>query len=176
MAGFSPIALGASKKFTQETIEGSGSIQGKPCQILSINHDDVKKQNEVQFGWVDDAGIINTQTMIVPDGIDGNDGKDGISPHIDSTSGNWFIGDLDTGVEARGEKGEKGEAGADGTTYTPTIGTVTAGDELAVTVSIDEDKKEAKFNFVIPSLKVEYPIKINEDGKPYITVQEEVTE
>lgn len=37
-------------------------------------------------------------------------GKDGITPTI-GENGNWFIGEIDTGLPSRGEKGEKGEAG-----------------------------------------------------------------
>lgn len=40
------------------------------------------------------------------DGADGADGADGITPHIDSTTGNWFIGDQDTGVHAQGPQGD----------------------------------------------------------------------
>lgn len=32
-------------------------------------------------------------------------GDDGITPHIDETTGNWFVGDTDTGVHAQGEPG-----------------------------------------------------------------------
>lgn len=41
----------------------------------------------------------------------GPKGADGITPHIDSTSGNWFIGDTDTKVHAQGEQGIQGLAG-----------------------------------------------------------------
>ena len=44
------------------------------------------------------------------DGRDGRDGKDGLVPYI-GDNGNWFIGDEDTGVPARGDKGEKGDGG-----------------------------------------------------------------
>ncbi len=65
----------------------------------------------------------------------------------------------------KGEKGDKGDAGEqgiagidgkDGTTYTPSIGTVTTVDsnELAsATVSVNEETKEAVFNFAIPKGK-----------------------
>lgn len=33
----------------------------------------------------------------------GPKGDDGVTPHIDSTTGNWFIGDTDTGVKAQGD-------------------------------------------------------------------------
>ena len=35
-------------------------------------------------------------------------GTDGLSPHIDSSSGHWFVGDKDTGIVARGDKGDPG--------------------------------------------------------------------
>ena len=44
-------------------------------------------------------------------GIQGEQGEQGISPHIDETTGNWFIGEEDTNVKARGDKGEKGDDG-----------------------------------------------------------------
>jgi len=36
-------------------------------------------------------------------------GANGITPHI-GDNGNWFIGDTDTGVAAKGDKGDKGDA------------------------------------------------------------------
>ena len=44
-------------------------------------------------------------------GEQGPAGNDGITPHIDSTTGNWFIGTTDTNVHAQGPQGEKGEDG-----------------------------------------------------------------
>lgn len=40
--------------------------------------------------------------------------EDGIIPHIDSETGNWFLGDEDTGVKAQGDKGKQGRKGKDG--------------------------------------------------------------
>ena len=37
--------------------------------------------------------------------------EDGISPHIDGETGNWFIGEEDTGVQAKGEDGINGKDG-----------------------------------------------------------------
>lgn len=54
------------------------------------------------------------------DGKDGKDGSDGITPHIDPITGDWFVGDEDTGVHAqgpqgvRGPQGERGEQGLPG--------------------------------------------------------------
>ena len=69
------------------------------------------------------------------------------TPHIDETTKNWFIGDVDTGILAEGTNG------TDGTTYTPSIGEVTTVEsdiEASVSVSIKEETKEAVFNFAIP--------------------------
>lgn len=49
-----------------------------------------------------------------------------------------------------GEPGRDGVDGKDGTTYTPAIGTVTSGQSAAASVDIDEEKKVAKYNFVLP--------------------------
>ena len=46
-------------------------------------------------------------------GKDGADGKDGVVPHI-GENGNWFIGDQDTGISAKGADGAAGKDGADG--------------------------------------------------------------
>ena len=49
-------------------------------------------------------------------GAQGPAGNDGITPHIDSTSGNWFIGSTDTGVHAQGPQGPQGIQGIQGET------------------------------------------------------------
>lgn len=70
------------------------------------------------------------------DGVDGNDGVNGLTPYIDPTTKHWIIGSLDTGITAearvtsspgptgsqgpaggqglRGEKGDKGDKGDTG--------------------------------------------------------------
>ena len=40
-------------------------------------------------------------------------GPSGASPHI-GENGNWFVGELDTGVQAQGAKGPKGDQGPKG--------------------------------------------------------------
>lgn len=42
--------------------------------------------------------VVVTKT----DGIQGPSGKNGITPHIDKETGNWFISNVDTGVKANG--------------------------------------------------------------------------
>lgn len=46
-------------------------------------------------------------------GVPGADGEDGITPYI-GENGNWWIGNEDTGISAKGIKGEQGNIGLTG--------------------------------------------------------------
>ena len=77
--------------------------------------------------YIDPDGITNgylpigsAQDISVIKGDPGKDGADGITPHIDSATKNWFIGTHDTGVKAEGVDGTDGEDGV-----TPHIDSVT---------------------------------------------------
>ena len=48
-------------------------------------------------------------------GKDGKDGQNGITPHIDTATGNWFVGSTDTGIKAQGPQGIQGVPGKGGT-------------------------------------------------------------
>jgi len=50
------------------------------------------------------------ELLVGPRGESGEKGSDGISPHID-INGNWYIGEIDTNVKARGDDGVDGENG-----------------------------------------------------------------
>ena len=54
-----------------------------------------------------------------PAGTPGEKGKDGVTPHIDTATGNWFIGETDTQVKAQGPKGDVGPVGPQGLQGTP---------------------------------------------------------
>lgn len=49
-------------------------------------------------------------------GAAGKNGVNGTTPHIDETTGNWFIGTTDTKVHAQGPQGAQGKQGATGAT------------------------------------------------------------
>jgi len=40
--------------------------------------------------------------------LQGQQGIAGVSPHIDPSTGNWFIGETNTGVHAQGIDGSQG--------------------------------------------------------------------
>lgn len=62
--------------------------------------------------------IVSVGAAVSIKGNDGEPGEDGVTPHI-GANGNWWIGEIDTGVSAGGAGG--GEAGVDGVTFTPHI-------------------------------------------------------
>lgn len=53
-----------------------------------------------------DNGFIGTET----DWLESLKGSDGTTPHIDETTKNWFIGDVDTGILAQGANGKDGKS------------------------------------------------------------------
>lgn len=52
---------------------------------------------------------VNNESLLGSGDINIPAGSDGVSPHIDEPTGNWFIGDTDTGVHAQGPKGDTGD-------------------------------------------------------------------
>ena len=73
-----------------------------------------------------------------------------------------FVTELATSEGIKGEKGDKGDTGeqgiqgeagkdgVDGTTYTPSIGTVESAETASVSVEVNEETKQAVFNFGLP--------------------------
>ena len=58
-------------------------------------------------------GFVGTEQEWL-ESLKGEDGLSGVSPHIDPITGNWFIGNVDTGVTAQGIQGPQGEPGQKG--------------------------------------------------------------
>lgn len=61
------------------------------------------------------------------DGQPGSSGHDGVTPHIDTATGNWFVGSTDTGIKAQGPQGVAGKDGKDGKDAIDTLKTITTG-------------------------------------------------
>ena len=59
-----------------------------------------------------DNGFIGTETEWLKSlkGSDGDKGDNGTTPHIDGSTKNWFIGDVDTGILAQGTDGKDGKS------------------------------------------------------------------
>lgn len=64
------------------------------------------------ISWTNDKGLTNPTPRNIKGntGTTGAKGDNGVTPHI-GANGNWWIGDADTGVKARGDDGANGEAG-----------------------------------------------------------------
>lgn len=75
-------------------------------------------QQYINSAWVDRSAVI--QGSKGDKGDTGIDGTNGISPHIDETTNNWFIGTTDTGIKAIGIDGTNGNNGTNG--VSPHIG------------------------------------------------------
>ena len=80
-------------------------------------------ENTLQWRYVDDEIWLNLYDLSVLKGLDGkdgtngqngSDGKDGKTPFI-GENGNWWIGEIDTGIKAAGTDGKDGINGIDGT-------------------------------------------------------------
>ena len=69
------------------------------------------KGDDGQVGPAGPIGLTGPAGERGQDGQQGEKGKDGVTPHIDSVSGRWFIGDEDTGVSAQGPVGPQGPPG-----------------------------------------------------------------
>lgn len=167
------MAIGASRKYVNDTLQGTGSLQGKNCTIQSITP--ITGGNRVTFSWTKDDGTTQTSTMDVMDGEDGARGDDGIT--YTPTAGNVTVVDdisaaavtvdvndanhtskfnfsIPRGRQGlQGDKGEQGERGEKGDCYTPVIGDVISVDsaaEASVSATVDETNKRVIFNFSIP--------------------------
>lgn len=76
MDDISILTLAVAKKYTDDSIAGAGGLEGKPCQIQSI--EPITGGNRVTFLWEDNDGVEHTDTMDVMNGTDGTDGQDGL--------------------------------------------------------------------------------------------------
>lgn len=117
-------------KITLDTEKRIITINGKSITIPdNVNLDSVKTiAYPVSEGESPSATLVKTQdgTYVIsfgvpqgatgPAGHDGKNGSDGTTPHVDTATGDWFLGDKDTGVHAQGEQGKNGQTGKDGIT------------------------------------------------------------
>lgn len=77
-----------------------------------------------------DNGFIGTETEWLESlkGEPGDKGDNGTTPHIDETTKNWFIGDVDTGISAQGTNGKDGKS----------ISTITKDDDDNIIVTFTD--------------------------------------
>lgn len=80
-----------------------------------------------------DNGFVGTETEWLESlkGEPGVKGDNGTTPHIDETTKNWFIGDVDTGILAQGTNGKDGKDGK-------SISTITKDDDNNIIVTFTD--------------------------------------
>ena len=97
----------------------SASDHSNEGYIVSTDetHDDLLGVLYVSDGttWTYCGQVRGPQGEQGPQGIQGPGGN---SPYIDEDTGNWFVGEEDTGVHAQGEPGTNGQNGTRGTNIT----------------------------------------------------------
>ena len=123
--------------YLKQPTEYQFSVDGVSWHLGQNDDDRYYRQRVANIG----VGWGESVKMIV-----GPEGEDGVSPHIGS-NGNWYIGDEDTGVVARGTDGEDGLSAGFGTPVlnvntgepgTQAIGTIDAsGDNTAKVFTIN---------------------------------------
>ena len=75
---------------------------------------------------------INGERGENPTKAQGENGADGITPHIDNDSGNWFFNEEDTGVKARGDDG-----------YSPSISLVNTDTGVEINITNKDNTQRA---------------------------------
>ena len=131
------VTYALSKKYVAKSLDGLGALKGANCVIESV--ETVPEGNRVTFSWTGTDGTIETSTMIVENGIDGNNGANGADgvgiskiekidtvgledtyriTFTNNTTYDYSVTNGQKGEQGiqgiRGEKGEQGEQGVQG--------------------------------------------------------------
>ena len=76
MKGLTAFVL--SKRYTADTADSLGSLKGAPCEILSIVYDEDAGTVSITFQWEGTSGQIQTDTAVLHDGEQGEQGIPGL--------------------------------------------------------------------------------------------------
>ena len=112
-----------------------------------------------------DNGFVGTETEWL-ESLKGAEGADGVTPHIDSTTKNWHIGAVDTGILAEG---------TEGTTFTPSVSATgdlswsnDDGKENPATVNIKGAKGDRGDSGVTTPINGFFTMYVDEDGNLWV--------
>lgn len=95
------------KALSSNVTIGMSDIQGLETAIADAGKVKSVSVNGGTHEQPDAQGNVNISVVA-------SKGDDGITPHIDALTGNWFIGNTDTQVKAQGPKGDSGVVSGDG--------------------------------------------------------------
>ena len=141
-------------KWREYTSSGSGTA-GKSAYEIAV-----------------DNGFVGTETEWL-ESLKGADGADGVTPHIDSTTKNWHIGAVDTGILAEG---------TEGTTFTPSVSATgdlswsnDDGKENPATVNIKGAKGDRGDSGVTTPINGFFTMYVDEDGNLWVLSEDDLT-
>lgn len=127
------VAEGLRNDAASGKFDGKDGAKGDKGQTGTTPQLKIGEDNLWQVSYDNGATWISLGVKATGEaGKDGEDGKNGLTPHI-GENGNWWVGDTDTGVSAKGDKGDTGAKGADGISPTASVTQTDDGAEFTVT-------------------------------------------
>lgn len=105
---------------TDPTVPEWAKAKTKPtysaAEVGAISQSDLQAATDAALAQAKASGAFDgAQGPAGAPGKEGTAGADGVTPHI-GDNGNWYLGDEDTGVAAKGAKGDAGTQGPKGAT------------------------------------------------------------
>lgn len=104
-----------TRQYTSVSDMMSDSSPANDSEVVVVISNDLGTFYLRLSSYVDPDGVTNgylpigsAQDISTIKGDPGKDGKDGLTPHIDSATKHWFIGTTDTGILAEGKNGSDG--------------------------------------------------------------------
>ena len=155
-------------KWREFTSGGSGSgVAGKSAYEIAVDNGFVGTETE----WLE--SLKGADGADGKDGTNGKNGENGITPHIDSTTKNWHIGAVDTGILAEG---------TEGTTFTPSVSATgdlswsnDDGKENPATVNIKGAKGDRGDSGVTTPINGFFTMYVDEDGNLWVLSEDDLT-
>ena len=145
---------------------GSGTA-GKSAYEIAVDNGFVGTETE----WLE--SLKGADGADGKDGTNGKNGENGITPHIDSTTKNWHIGTVDTGILAEG---------TEGTTFTPSVSeegdlswSNNDGKENPATVNIKGAKGDRGDSGVTTPINGFFTMYVDGDGNLWVLSEDDLT-
>lgn len=124
------VAEGLRNDAASGKFDGKDGAKGDKGETGTTPQLKIGEDNLWQVSYDNGATLVSLGVKATGEaGKDGKDGKNGLTPHI-GENGNWWVGDTNTGVSAKGDTGAKG---ADGVSPTASVTQTDDGAEFTVT-------------------------------------------
>ena len=144
------ITLSLAKKYTANTADALGAVRGAPCKIKNI--ESTPEGNTVTFEWKGDSGQIQTRTMIVKNGTDGEQGAS-IASAVVTQDGNLILTLTNGTVVDCGVVTGQAQL-QQPLTATVEIGTVTNGKTYAKGTNLEQIIRDMLIKYLPPAISL----------------------